>query len=297
MGSERRKALSRYRYFLPLIFVVFCISRPLTIAGETETAKEAVFHREHLNVLVALIVFCAFFFYFLFRSRKGRALYLRKIPGIRAIEEAVGRATEMGKPVLFVPGIDDIDEIQTLAGIAILSHVARIVARYDSSIIVPTRKSIVMTVCEETVKESFTAAGRPDAYRGDNIRYLSDDQFAYTVGVDGIMLREKPVANIYMGAFYAESLILSETGFSSGAIQVAGTASLSQLPFFIAACDYTLIAEEFYAASAYLSKDPKVLSSIKASDYFKIVTILVLVAGIILVNVKPEWVEMFKFWF
>ena len=110
-------------------------------------------------------------------------------------------------------------------------------------------------------------------------------------------MREKPAANFYMGAFYAESLILSEIGFSSGAIQVAGTASITQLPFFVAACDYTLIAEEFYAASAYLSKDPKVLSGVKASDYFKIVVIGILVIGIILAHLRPEWVEVLKQWF
>ena len=46
-----------------------------------------------------------------------------------------------------------------------------------------------------------------------------------------------------------ESLILAETGNTIGAIQVAGTAMPAQLPFFVAACDYTLIGEEFFAAS------------------------------------------------
>ena len=262
-----------------------------------EPEKNSIINYDHINVFIVLVIFCSFFLYFLYSSGKGANLFLRKIPGIAAIEEAVGRATEMGRPVLFIPGLDDIDEIQTLAGVAILGHVARIVSLYDTDIIVPTRRSIVMSVCEETVRQSCLAAGRPDAYKGDNIRYLSDDQFAYTVGVDGIMLREKPAANIYMGSFYAESLILSETGFASGAIQVAGTASLAQLPFFIAACDYTLIAEEFYAASAYLSRDPKVLSSIKASDFFKIITIIILITGILLACLNTELLDFLKFLF
>ena len=279
-----------------LLFLFITAAPRLCPAAEQEKA-EGLFVKEHLNVFVMLFVFSSFFAYFLLVSRKGRSLYLRKLPGITAMEEAVGRATEMGKPVLFVPGLDDIDEIQTLAGIAVLGHVARMVAEYESAIIVPTRRAIVMSVCEETVKESFTAAGRPDAYNADNIRYLSDDQFAFTAGVNGIMLREKPATNIYMGSFYAESLILSETGHASGAIQVAGTASIMQLPFFIAACDYTLIAEEFYAASAYLSEDLKVLSGVKASDYFKIVVIVMLIIGIILATAHPAWLETLQNWF
>lgn len=291
--------IRRYKKSLPLVslFFILIIFIPAFSFPQEEEAAKPLFNWEYLNVLVVLVIFAAFFFYFLFTARRGGSLYLRKIPGITAIEEAVGRATEMGRPVLFVPGLDDIDEIQTLAGIGVLGHVAKITARYDTPLIVPTRLSIVLSVCEETVKESYTAAGRPDAYRADNIRYLSNEQFAYTAGINGIMMREKPAANIYMGTFYAESLILSETGFASGAIQVAGTASITQLPFFVAACDYTLLTEEFYAASAYLSKDPHILSSVKASDYFKVIAIVILIAGVVLAIINPEWVQPLQSWF
>ena len=86
-----------------------------------------------------------------------------------------------------------------------------------------------------------------------------------------------PAASLRL-AFFAESLILSETGNAVGAIQIAGTAQPAQLPFFVAACDYTLIGEEFFAASAYLSGDPDQLGSLKGQDVGKvIVTVLVLI--------------------
>jgi hypothetical protein len=97
--------------------------------------------------------------------------------------------------------------------------------------------------------------------------------------VTGHMVREKPAACFYMGSFFAESLILSETGNSIGAIQVAGTAQPSQLPFFIAACDYTLIGEEFFAASAYLSGDPDQLGSLKGQDVGKLIVAALLLIG------------------
>ena len=73
--------------------------------------------------------------------------------------------------------------------------------------------------------------------------------------------------------------ILAETGASTGAIQIAGTDSVFQLPFFITACDYTLIGEELYAASAYLSREPLLLGSLKGQDYGKLVIIAVAVIG------------------
>jgi len=73
--------------------------------------------------------------------------------------------------------------------------------------------------------------------------------------------------------------MLAETGNSIGAIQIAGTAEPAQLPFFVAACDYTLIGEEFFAASAYLSGDPDQLGSLQGQDLGKFVVGTLLVWG------------------
>jgi hypothetical protein len=81
-----------------------------------------------------------------------------------------------------------------------------------------------------------------------------------------------------MGYFYAEALILAETGASTGAVQIAGTDSVMQLPFFITACDYTLMGEELYAASAYLSREPLLLGGLIGQDWGKVVIVVILVA-------------------
>jgi hypothetical protein len=233
-------------------------------------------------VLVLSIVFFALVIIFTQLAERGAELFVRRIPGLNAIEEAVGRATEMGRPVLYVPGIGEIDNIMTIASLTILSHVAKITARYETPLIVPTARAVVMSAAEEVVKEAYAKEGKPDSYNPDNIRYLSDAQFAFAGAVNGIMLREKPAANLYLGAFWAESLLLAETGFEAGAIQVAGTAMVSQLPFFVTACDYTLLGEELYAASAYLSREPKLLGGLKGSDWMKVVILSLMVLGIVL---------------
>lgn len=212
---------------------------------------------------------CAAVLGFIAAARRGIRLWVRPIAGLEAVTDAVGRAVEMGKNVLFVPGIQDINDIQTVAGVTVLSRVARIAAEYDAEIKVPTARSLVMATCRETVQASFLQAGRPDAYKADDIYYLTDEQFGYVAGVTGQMVRERPAACFYLGAFYAESLIFAETGNSIGSIQIAGTAEPTQLPFFIAACDYTLIGEEFFAASAYLSGEPQQLGSLKGQDVGK----------------------------
>jgi hypothetical protein len=245
-------------------------------------ARAQWFNTDKIPILIILFILCSAVIYYIAQASRGKEFYIRKINGLEALEEAVGRATEMGKPILFVPGIMDLDDMQTIAGLTILGKLAEKVAEYHSKLIVPVSKSMVLTAAREIVKASYLKAGVPDEYDSDSVFYLTDDQFGYVAGVDGIIVREKPAANFLLGSFYAESLIIAETGFASGAIQVAGTAMPSQLPFFVAACDYTLIGEELFAASAYLSKDIQQLGSLKGQDFGKIVIISIILIGVIL---------------
>jgi hypothetical protein len=248
-------------------------------------------------VMVITIIICGAVIYWINHARKGRPVKVRKIAGLEAVDEAVGRATEMGRSCLFIPGIQDMNDIQTIAGMTILARVARTAAQYDAKVEVPTARALVMTAARETVHGAFLEAGRPDAYNEDDIYYVTDEQFGYVAYLQGMMVREKPAACFYMGCFYAESLILAETGNAIGAIQVAGTAMPAQLPFFVAACDYTLIGEEFFAASAYLSGEPDQLGSLKGQDVGKIVVALGLLVGVVSATLamltKSQTIELF----
>lgn len=247
-------------------------------------SKVNYFNFAVLNNLIFSVLFAVVILSAIVLARRNPNLFIRRISGLEAVDEAIGRATEMGKPILYICGLDPLSALNTLAAINILGRVARRIADYDSDLIVPCRDPVLMTVAQEVVRDSYIEQGRPDAYREDKIWFVTDDQFAYTAATCGIMVREKPAANFFMGGYYAESLLLAETGASTGAIQIAGTDSLSQLPFFITTCDYTLIGEELYAASAYLSREPMLLGSLKGQDVGKaLVMILILVQTLLFI--------------
>ncbi|MBX2802366.1 MAG: hypothetical protein KTR31_32100 [Myxococcales bacterium] len=233
----------------------------------------------HMVLLFLIVAVGGLMALFTRQAREGKPIFIRRIPGIDAIEEGIGRATEMGRPVLYVPGIDELQDIQTIASMLILGQVSRTVAEYQADIVVSCCIPIVREVADEVVKAGFFQAGHPDAFNPANIRFISSEQFAFTAGTNGIIHREKPATNLYLGRFFAESLILAETGYVNKSIQIAGTAEATQLPFFIAACDYTLIGEELFAVSAYLSNDPRLVSSLKASDYVKVAVVIALILG------------------
>ena len=248
------------------------------------TTKANLVHIGKLPIMVASFLLTAFLWVFIASARKGKKLYVRPLAGINAVDDAIGRATEMGKPILFILGLGTAGDIATIAGFTILARVARRTAEYQTRVIVPVQDPVVLAIAQETVRTAYLEAGRPDQYNSDNIFFVTSMQFPYVAAVNGIMLRELPATNFYMGTFYAESLILAETGSIAGSIQIAGTDQVAQLPFFVAATDYTLIGEELYAASAYLSQEPVQLGSLKAQDYMKAVIMILIVLGIIFIT-------------
>ena len=237
-----------------------------------------------LNNLMLALGFGALVFYTISHAKRNN-IFLRRIPGLDAVDEAIGRSTELGKPILYLTGAHDMSDPSTIAAAVILGRVAKRTAAYETELMVPHRDPITMAVCQEITKQAYLEAGKPDLFKEDANFFITSDQFSYTAAVDGIMLRKKPAANFFMGSYFAESLLLTETGASTGAIQIAGTDSDHQLPFFVTTCDYTLIGEELYAASAYLSKEPVQIGTLRGQDIGKAVILSVIMIGTLLATV------------
>nr|HPH60944.1 hypothetical protein [Candidatus Syntrophosphaera sp.] len=234
-----------------------------------------------LATLLASIILGLMVVYAIFQARR-KDLYIRPIAGLEELDNAVGRATEMGRPVMFVPGWGTLGDPCTISAMMILNKIGGKAAEYDIRLIAPQVDYLVLPLAQEMVQTAFNEAGRPDAFNQDDIYFVSDTQFAFCAAVNGITVREKVATIFYMGYFYAEALLMTETGNQSGAIQIAGSDAITQIPFFITTCDYTLIGEEFYAASAYLSRNVELVAMLKAQDYFKILIVICVLVGTVI---------------
>lgn len=238
-----------------------------------------------LGILFTLLI--VFFILFnIARARKdAENIFIRRIAGLNAIDEAVGRATEMGRPVLMVPGLGDLNAISVQA-LNIFATVTKAAARFATPIRLCCGNAAVFTVAQEIIRDTYQSEGYPERMEADSVRFVSDRQFAFAAGVSGIMLREKTAATFFLGEFFAESLIFAETANSIGAIQVAGSTENTQTPFFIAACDYVLIGEEFYAASAYLTRQPVLVGSLIGQDWAKLAIAALMVFSIFTMSIQ-----------
>jgi len=246
------------------------------------------FARFFLTLLFAIIVTMVVL------AQRGRKFTIRRIPGLSAIDEAVARAAEMGRPILASFGLGALNSqegVVTLQALGITSVIVEGAARFGSRVILPVRIPAMMPLAEEAMRDAYVRGGRPDSFRSEDVLFLSDRQFAFAAGMAGIINREKVASIFLFGTFYAESLIIAENGNRVGAIQVAGTPSTTQVPFFIASCDYVLIGDEFYAATAYLTRQPTLVGAIVGQDWCKLLLLVLIVVGALLTTLGVPLVQ------
>lgn len=219
---------------------------------------------------------------------------MRRVAGLDAIEEAVGRSAEMGRPVVCSYGIAwDGFDYWTVAALAVLGYVARLCARTGTRLIVPTGGSdgslIVRPVAVETVRTAYLLEGKEEEFDEKDLPFLSGQQYAYTGGYIGILQRARPGAVIMLGSHYSEAMNITETANAVGALTITTGCYASNLACLACASDYILIGEEGTAAGAYLSEDPAQRASFRAQDIYKWIALAFLILGLIAINAGSDF--------
>ena len=251
---------------------------------------------QHADALMAIVMglMGATILWCLWRARRGHIPYIRRIAGIAAIEGAIERATEMGRPVIFSMGWTDIRAIETHACLSILAHAARLAARLRTQLIVLVRSGNVYPVVEEIMRQAYTAEGAPDRFdAADQVRFLSEDSAVYAMGVARLIEETPAGCALFFGAFDFSSLLMAEPGARIGVMQIAGDPTLWQVPFFVCSCDQTIMGEEYYAAGAYVSTDPGLRGTLVSQDLIKVLLAGLIVLGLLATLVPrgaPDWI-------
>ena len=238
-----------------------------------------------LMTFILMIIFFALMYYFMMINKEEQYT-IRAMPAMQAIPEAVGRAAEMGRPVLWTPGIsgalnNSSQGPQILASISILEYLTEecVKAGVHLQAIVPLPDALPLI--EETMRTAYLREGKPEEFNPDQITFISE-QSPYLSATLGYMQRYQPASNILVGGFYYEAVVIGEAGNHIGAMQIGGTNNTHQMPFLVATCDYMLLAEELFAAGAVISQNRDMLGSIKGEDFMKILLMAITGIGFVL---------------
>jgi hypothetical protein len=251
------------------------------------------------KVMLFILLMLSFLivYYYIQQSVGGKMPNLRRLPAVDAIDEVLGRAVEMGKNVVFTHGTGTLESSSSagsLAAIATLPYVARRTVELGLDLILPTGSHTAYNVLGEVMREAALMEGNPSAYNPDNIRYLSQVSRAYSAGVMSILMNENVGGAIFLGSYHHAGLMVVETANRVGAMSVGGTDSFSQLCWFVAGCDYSLLGEEIYALGAYISKDPVSVGAIAGQDIIKMAVIVITLIGVILTQVGIDVASWFS---
>jgi hypothetical protein len=237
--------------------------------------------------LIFLILSIVLSYYYINRARTTEwRPKIRSLAGVLALEEAVGRGVEMGKPVVYSPG--SYGTLQSgatgpalLAGISVLSYVTRMAARTGARLITTVHDSVLLPLAEDAVETAYRMENAIEQFNPESIRFMGGTQNSYISGHLGILAREEPASQINIGYFAIATVIIAEAGKIKGLMQIGGTTNVYQLPYLMA-YDYALIGEEVFAAGADLSNDPIQLATIFTEDILKYIIMGLILLGLIL---------------
>lgn len=233
------------------------------------------------------------------RAAKGHVPTMRRIVGLDALSEGVARATEAGRPVLWATGAGGgysilyaSESSASVAALSILSELARLAASYDAKLIAACPWVDMLPLVEDTIKTQYAAAGKPEKFTPDTVRYASTG-FAYITYILEIIAREvHGGANFFVGPYWHEAIIFGEVSRLNDCFAIGGTGPLvsmyMQIPFMVATMDYVLIGEEFIAADPYITKDPTKLGSVAATDWVKNALVIIATIGALLITAGSD---------
>lgn len=222
------------------------------------------------------------------QMRAKKMPFIRRVAALDAIDDAVGRCTEMGRPVVVSYGIGDFS-YSVIAALSILGYVAKICAETDTRLIVPTGGGHSSYVVRETavdiVRSQYILAGKPETFREEDMPFLSGEQYAYTSGYTGILIRERPGATIMTGSHASEAVNIAEQSNLVGAITITSGTYVSNMAALACASDYIMLMDEQPAAGAYLSKNVDQIATIRVQDIYKALAMVLIVVGLVLMTV------------
>jgi len=227
----------------------------------------------------------ALIYYFMYNAEGGKSYHIRRLPQVDAIDEIIARCVETNRELLFLGGGGDLNSTDSipaaLSVLGILSYVAAKSAEYGAKIHMPTIQFVSYNIQTEILREAYESAGKPEMFDELNtILYLPSG--ADRPYILNRISAEKPAGSILVGAWWHQTIIYCEALQRADALTLGGTDYAGNIAFMVAASNYSLIGEEMYALSAYLSNESILTSSLVGQDIAKYLVMIVSIVGALL---------------
>ena len=239
--------------------------------------------------LLFLLIFVGILYFAAVRIRAGGVPALRRIPAFEALKGFTGRAVESGRNVHLSLGLGSMADQTTadsLAGLYVLNYLAEQAAATRVPPIVTMADPTVMLFAQNALRSAHVndPNAAEEAYR--HIRWIAPQPAAYAAGVMNILTMDEVEANVMVGSFGDEYLLMGETAAWHKIAHVGGTSNPNTLPFIYVSADEILLGEEIYASGAYLQKSPVHLGSLIAQDTMRWIIAVLILGGVLIASIR-----------
>jgi hypothetical protein len=234
----------------------------------------------HACMLAWLLFFLPVMLLATSRVRAGHVVNLRPLAGFDALRGLSARAAESGQKLHVSAGVSSIsgeETAATLAGLTVLDYLAEQGATFDAPPIVTVADPTLLPVAQDVLRHAYARQGDIENYDAKQVRLISPEPIAYAAGVMDVLGHEPLAANIMIGNFGDEYLLMGEVGAKKGISQIGGATNPQTLPFVFASADHVLIGEEIFAGGAYLASLPAHIGSLVAQDVMRLLGVGVIV--------------------
>ncbi len=239
-------------------------------------------------IAALFVLFLAVFVYFAFRARVDALSSLRPIGAFQALKNVLAQAAEAGQPVhisVGTAGVGGATTADTTAGLYALEYLADRAAVTALAPIVTVADPTALPLAQDQLRRAFQRQGYPEEFDPRQARWVAPSirgsAVPYAAGVTDILAHENVIANVMIGSFDEELILMSEPTAERGLLQAGGTSNPQALPLVYASVSHPLLGEEIYAAGAYLSARRTHIGSLLAQDIVRAVLVALAVLAVL----------------
>ena len=231
-----------------------------------------------ITIIATLIIILSsggLLFWFVRQLGDPEEVYLRPLAVYQSLKKQTGLAVETGRHLHITPGRASLagqGNPTSLAALSILEFLTDKACESDISPIITTGDGSLTIGAQDALRSAYQKADRADDYDANLVRFQAAESnpMAFAAGVTQEIRDQDIIANIMVGRFDSEAVIVTEAADRMSIEQILGSDNPLALGVMAPATDNLLIGEELFAAPAYLQRKPLYLASIQLQDTLRI---------------------------
>lgn len=235
-------------------------------------------------VSLGMVLFTAVLIVIFVLIQRRFPLSIRDIPAFRRIRRAVSLVVEDGTRLHVSLGHGNLQTqfgAAAFVGLSLLRRLGEVTSLSDHPPIATSGDSVLNIVAQDTLRSAHETVAVDQVFDANNGRLTGLTPFSYAAGVMPTIRDEMISTNVLIGNFGIEAGLLAEAAERQDAVVIAASDNLPAQAVLYAISPDAIIAEELFAAGAYLQAGRAHNASLLVQDILRWLIIVILIGGVL----------------